>query len=148
VLHNDTSSRYLAKKDILKERIRPFDGQVDHNVIWKDSFHSIHECRVFRGKSWKERRTLMKEKGICLRCCEGKHLMKDCIKKVVCKECQSDTHPTAMHIPVNVRNVDTSLVNKDTGASHGGEQSPLVVNCTEVCGKFARRSCAKQLFAC
>ena len=31
--------------------------------------HSIHECRVFRGKPWKERRTLMIEKGICFRCC-------------------------------------------------------------------------------
>lgn len=53
--------------------------------------HPLRKCRGFRSKSLDERKTCLKEKNICFRCCATcNYQAKDCKKDVRCKECNSD----------------------------------------------------------
>lgn len=41
--------------------------------------HPLKRCRAFRAKSLNDRKTFLKEKGICFRCCRSiAHVAKDC----------------------------------------------------------------------
>ncbi|VDI81184.1 Hypothetical predicted protein [Mytilus galloprovincialis] len=60
--------------------------------------HSLDDCRVFRQKTLDERRSLLKQHGICFRCCVSKHLRKDCHENIKCSECKGTSHTTAMHV--------------------------------------------------
>ena len=121
------------------------------------SDHSLNDCRAFRHMAISERRNMLKQHGICFKCCAGKHIFRDCNQQVSCTECKSTDHTTAMHI---FKNRDTNT-NSYTG--HGGEKtsSSVVKNvttsitntegnqnvnskCTQICqNAFGGKSCAK-----
>ena len=114
--------------------------------------HSLNACREFSKWEILKRREFLKKKGICFKCCEtNSHLMKDCKQSVMCADCQSVKHSTAMHIE---RREQTELDNKRTSTntmepqrSHGGENSRgdnqhVIANCTSLCD-FTGRSCSK-----
>ena len=92
--------------------------------------HELAECRSFRHKSIEERKGLLKQHGICFRCCSGKHLCKDCHQPVKCDECDLN-HATAMHVYRN---------NKKNG---GEPDLNIDSRCTEVCKNIPGKSCAK-----
>ncbi|XP_052799499.1 uncharacterized protein LOC128231119 [Mya arenaria] len=104
--------------------------------------HKLTECRTFKHKSLEERRQLLKQNGICFRCCAGRHLCRDCVEAVRCIECSSTNHSTPMHVFRAARD-------------HGGERGPkhaeegsrpdmkVDSKCTEVCGNKPGKSCAK-----
>ena len=89
----------------------------------------------------------MKEKHICFKCCASSiHVARDCDKPVLCKKCNSDKHPSALH-PGPAR---WKVVAHVSGTEHGGEQQrmetvPSVTSkCTEICGSVnTSKSCSK-----
>ena len=112
---------------------------VDQNASIKcplhNTDHSLNSCRAFRQKPPMERKSFLKEKGICYHCCDSfDHKAKNCKKSISCEICSSKQHATALHKSEN-----------QLHQSHGGEQSNGTVNkCTRVCGTTGR-SCAKIL---
>ena len=71
-------------------------------IMHKGSKHSINECRAFRGQSLENRKTLLRNHNICLRCCEtSDHFANRCQSKVQCDICKSTYHCTALHNDVN-----------------------------------------------
>lgn len=105
--------------------------------------HPLNKCRTFRSKSIQERMKFLREKRICFRCCASTtHIKKDCKEKVSCKECNSSSHPTALHI-------DTPSVTLHTAASTHSGEGPVDITskCTQICGRFQGKSCAKILLA-
>lgn len=104
--------------------------------------HPLNKCRAFRSKSIQERMKFLGEKRICFRCCAStNHIKKDCKEIVSCKECNSSSHPTALHI-------DTPSVLHTAALAHSGE-APIDITskCTQICGRFPGKSCAKILLA-
>lgn len=52
--------------------------------------HPLKHCKAFRAKNLEERKTFLKEKRICFKCCNSTtHLAKDCLSAIKCMECNS-----------------------------------------------------------
>lgn len=63
--------------------------------------HSLNQCRTFRAKPLEERRAFVKDNNICFKCCETtSHIRRLCKRDIKCTECDSATHPTALHPPL------------------------------------------------
>lgn len=112
--------------------------------------HTLDECRAFRHKSPEDRKTLLKQNGICFRCCVAKHLRKNCQAKIQCTKCNETTYSTVMHM-FRVDTVKTTrpAFGGDGVVAHSGEQSQpsssreVSSNCTEICKCGPAKSCAK-----
>lgn len=110
--------------------------------------HALIKCRTFRSKPIEERKTYLKEKNICYRCCSStKHRAKDCDKEIICRECGSRTHTSALH-PGRAPWVPEATA--DHGEEEETHESPprappaVTIKCTEVCGGNTNaKSCCK-----
>lgn len=110
--------------------------------------HRLSECRAFQTKPLEARKALLREKGLCFKCCDFMHKSRHCREKIKCTICDSDKHVTVMH-------GDTpSKVHGGERTPHSGRNTfrttsnPLVVesSCTEICGNMTYgKSCAKIL---
>ncbi|XP_048868217.1 uncharacterized protein LOC125740722 isoform X1 [Brienomyrus brachyistius] len=109
--------------------------------------HPLSRCRGFRMKSMEQRKLLLKQQGICFKCCSSiSHMAKNCDEVIKCSECGSTTHIAALH---------PGLAPWATVPKHPGveiqtmnEDIPVVPEvssaCTEVCGNSQLpRSCSK-----
>ncbi|XP_075924090.1 uncharacterized protein LOC142925100 [Petromyzon marinus] len=114
-----------------------------------DKPHSLQKCREFRRKPLEERKNILKEFGVCLKCCAStNHLARNCKADMKCEECGSDKHATVLH---TFYYKPSGTKTSDPEAEHGGEQgetaaltSSITTKCTEVCGEgFKGRSCSK-----
>ncbi len=113
-----------------------------------NKLHALRKCRTFRSKPVEERRTYLKEKNICFRCCGStKHKAKDGDKEIVCRECGSKTHTSALH-PGPTPWV--SEVPAEQGKEEETHKTPprtlpaVTSKCTEVCGENTNaKSCYK-----
>ncbi|XP_030209647.1 uncharacterized protein LOC115541880 [Gadus morhua] len=110
--------------------------------------HALRKCRTFRGKVLEERKSLLKEHGICFKCCtSASHLARDCKVKVKCAECDSDRHHAAMHPgppPQVFRRPTPPSDNGGEEEEHNSDSTAISSHCTQVCGPGrTARSCAK-----
>ena len=110
--------------------------------------HPLPKSRAFRAKLLDERKTFLKENGICFRCCSSSsHQAKDCKAVIQCSECNSDKHISALHAgPAPWLTKPANSPSEEHGGE-GEETLPATVTtsiCTEVCGdSTATKSCAK-----
>ena len=58
--------------------------------------HDTDHCQKFSEISLKERKTFLKDKGLCFGCFGHNHLSRGCISKRTCTKCQKK-HPTCLH---------------------------------------------------
>ncbi|KAF3699655.1 hypothetical protein EXN66_Car015342 [Channa argus] len=108
--------------------------------------HPLRKCRGFRSKSLDERKTFLKEKNICYKCCSStNHMAKNCNENVQCRECNSRQHLTALHPGPAPWKSEISAALEIQGGEHAENLSPAVISkCTDVCGSVkSSRSCAK-----
>ncbi|XP_067306911.1 uncharacterized protein [Pseudorasbora parva] len=110
--------------------------------------HSLRKCRVFRRKSLEERKSILKENGICFKCCtSASHLARDCKATVKCMECDSDRHHAAMHPGPPPQVYRRSTPPPDNGGEeeeHASSSTAISSHCTQVCGpERTARSCSK-----
>lgn len=110
--------------------------------------HALRKCRAFRAKNLEERKRILKDGGVCFKCCASTgHLAKDCRTAVKCTECNSDRHLSAMHSGSPPRISKESLPLADDGGEE--EEGPVdnadvSCSCTKVCGLGnTARSCSK-----
>nr|XP_034328410.1 uncharacterized protein LOC117689956 [Crassostrea gigas] len=112
------------------------------------SDHSLNHCREFSRWDMKTRKDLLKKKGICFKCCaSNNHLMKNCKHPIQCEKCDSELHPTALHVTEsNTRR--TTFNSSETANNYGGEGTEVSSKCTTLCGFVnGGRSCAKIVLA-
>nr|XP_020483745.2 uncharacterized protein LOC109978925 [Labrus bergylta] len=110
--------------------------------------HPLQRCRVFRAKPLEERKTFLRENGICFRCCSSiSHQARDCKAVIQCSECSSEKHIAALHAGPAPWSTKPQL---NPSEQHGGEaeeaHSSLITTstCTEVCGgSTIGKSCSK-----
>ena len=58
--------------------------------------HELDECRVFLAKPLPERKTFIKDKGLCFGCLKQGHRSKLCRQRKTCNTCAKQ-HPTSLH---------------------------------------------------
>ncbi|XP_075530085.1 uncharacterized protein LOC142563417 [Dermacentor variabilis] len=107
--------------------------------------HPLRKCRTFREKPLDERKSLLKNYGICFRCCASTdHFARDCKTVLKCDDCGSERHATALHAGnVNHKSPAAHHDSEDVGRD---QDSALEVSskCTEVCGQSGGgKSCSK-----
>lgn len=116
--------------------------------------HSLNQCRTFRAKPIQERKDLLREFQFCYKCCNSKHLSRNCTATIKCDVCGSSRHATALHIDQKKFEPKASCgwekTESGSGRVDGGERSARRTDvsnkCTELCGNnFSGRSCAKVL---
>ncbi|XP_038065714.1 uncharacterized protein LOC119735847 [Patiria miniata] len=112
--------------------------------VLHNSQHPLHECRFFRKKPLLERKQLLKELGVCYKCCmTWKHVARNCKNPIKCEDCGSDRHVTALHIRIPPR-----LSQEQSGSKgadiQAGSSTEITNACTDLCSSFPRgKSCAK-----
>lgn len=110
--------------------------------------HPLKRCRVFRAKPIEERKSFLRENGICYKCCTSTtHLAKDCKVAVMCNECESKLHVSVMH-PGPSSQVPKSPTPQESHAEEGDDNelstSTVTSHCTQICGKGqSGKSCSK-----
>ena len=124
-----------------------FKQNVSCPIHPKSRTHELKDCKEFCKKSMDEKKRLLKEHRACFRCCSLEHFSRDSTTPMICSECNSSSHVTAMHIP---KTVGTETTKRSTGGSvDGGEHAdvvPVSSKCTVICGEsFKGRPCAKTL---
>ena len=99
--------------------------------------HHVNDCRGFKSKSLEERRKILKENGLCFRCCEGNtHKSRECKAKIRCSVCRSERHSSAMH--------EDRAIQYHSGETKKDGSNDITSKCTQVCGqRFGGKSCAK-----
>ena len=114
----------------------------DHHCSIHNKPHPLKKCCGFRYKTLDERKSYLKDNGICFRCCGStQHRAKDCKVSIKCSECDSDL--AALHPGPAPSYTDTATAEKE----HGGEQGDnallsVTSKCTEICGEAVNpRSC-------
>ncbi|XP_040077158.1 uncharacterized protein LOC120849101 [Ixodes scapularis] len=107
--------------------------------------HPLRKCRVFREKPLQERKSLLKQFGICFRCCSStNHLARDCKVVIKCDNCDSTEHTRALH-PDSFKPLSSSFrQDPEDDSIHHGLSPDVSSKCTEVCGEgYGGRSCSK-----
>ena len=109
--------------------------------------HPLRKCREFRAKPLDDRKTFLREHGICYKCCaSNSHLAKDCKATIKCSECESDRHITAMHLGPAPKAQPVPNTTPEHNEEEEDPTSSTTVNshCTEVCGNGQpAMSCSK-----
>ncbi|XP_061166266.1 uncharacterized protein LOC133175165 [Saccostrea echinata] len=139
-------NRVNVKITDTNSNIKPIKTVFQHPkcILHPSSKHDLNECKAFRLKPIEERRRLLKDSRVCFKCCASKdHRKRDCTTAIVCKECGSHTHCTALHFDMTNERLKSRRQN-------GGEEpiKPLDIDstCTEICGRSVDgKSCAKIL---
>lgn len=108
--------------------------------------HPLKRCKAFRAKTLEDRKTFLKEKGICFKCCGSTtHFARACPEAVKCLECDSTYHDSAMH-PGPAPQVKVSSTSPYNGGEGEERNTEAIINsnCTAVCGTgHVGRSCSK-----
>lgn len=119
---------------------------LEKNCPIHNKAHPLRKCRAFKAKSIEERKTILKENGLCFKCCTStSHLVKDCKDQVKCSECDSHRHDTAMHVGAQAQ-----VSTRPAPTANSGEEEQTVTStavnsqCTQICGRGKTgRSCSK-----
>lgn len=137
VFSTGSSTNRLVKSVSDPNKICPIHGKP----------HPLKRCKAFRAKNLEDRKTFLKERGICFKCCGSTtHLARDCATAVKCAECDSTYHDSAMHPgpAPQVMAPSTSPHNGGEGEESYDIKAVVNSNCTEVCGTGqVSRSCSK-----
>lgn len=130
-----------------KTNISSTDIDPKENCPLHNKPHPLKKCRTFRNKSIDDRKAFLKQKGICFRCLSSvSHIAKDCKASIICSECESIGHDTAMHPSTPVQPAKSPPLLHENGGEGEGDSyaSDVRTSCTEVCGTgHWGRSCAK-----
>lgn len=97
-------------------------------------------------KSLDERKSLLKQFGLCFRCwMTTDHFAKDCKVIVTCEDYGSGKHATALHLgSPHAVSPDSKQSDKSDKLNCEPQLPEVSSTCTEVCGSgYAGRSCSK-----
>ena len=84
-----------------------------------ESDHSIHNCDLFKRKSFVERQEIIRECRLCFGCLNRGHMLRDCRNPIRCTIC-GGPHPPVMH-----KEPDMATTSATTYVSHNSNRGPL-----------------------
>lgn len=120
----DQRSVIVRKTDVNTNTSGPPDKMCPIHL----SDHSLNHCREFSRWDMKRRKDLLKKKGICFKCCaSNNHLMKNCKQPIQCEKCDSELHPTALHVTES-NNRRTPFSSSETANNYGGGEQRYPLN--------------------
>lgn len=99
--------------------------------------HPLYKCRVFREKSLDDRKSFLKQHGVCFKCVAlTTYLARDCEKSAQCTECGSERHCSALHPGPVKESTKAPTSPEEDGGEVNIDTPPDTVSsmCTEVCG--------------
>ncbi|XP_069129320.1 uncharacterized protein [Argopecten irradians] len=149
VTKNDTNrgTKSSRLKSLKTEIETPKEVQPKDKIKPKCPFHNIeghtlNACRTFKSKPLNVRKKFIKDKGLCFKCCERTdHIAKTCQSSTKCNACDSDSHPSALHVHGGEGQWKT-----ETSTTQGDKGGDVVKSaCSKVCGESHSpgKSCAK-----
>ncbi|KAL1254322.1 hypothetical protein QQF64_016551 [Cirrhinus molitorella] len=96
-------------------------------------------------KPMEERKSLLKQQGICFKCCSSVlHMAKNCDQAIRCSECGNITHIAALHPGPAPWTFDPKPSTLEVQSEDVLVESEVSSACTEVCGDSQLpRSCSK-----
>jgi hypothetical protein len=93
-----------------------------------------------------DRKNLLRENGLCYKCCDNKHRSSDCREVLNCQECHGNKHVTLMHGDVPKRYDGGEHPTRQNEDSTPAVLPVVDATCTEICkNSFQGESCAKIL---
>ena len=100
--------------------------------------HPLTNCKIFLKKSVPDRKKYLRGVGMCFRCCDSAHFVKDCNSKLTCDVCGSKGHHTILHVE------KTHGGERRSGDDKDSVEKPMTTICTKICPDgFRGKSCAK-----
>ncbi|KAK0152819.1 hypothetical protein N1851_005645 [Merluccius polli] len=109
--------------------------------------HPLQKCHGFREKSIENRKALLRQHGICYKCCASSaHLAKNCDSSIKCAECGSQSHTSALHPGPAPWSSEAQTPAREHGGEEGNniEEATVSSSCTQVCGgDLTEKSCSK-----
>ena len=126
-------------------------------LLHRGAKHTINECTAFQTRSLENRKTLLRNHNLCLRCCEtSDHFAKKCHSKIYCDICRSYLHCTALHPPDEcqgsrgLQSPNLPVQKHDEEETRSSTQMAVGTHCTQICGGpgFTGRSCARIVPVC
>ncbi|XP_055361309.1 uncharacterized protein LOC114846700 isoform X2 [Betta splendens] len=132
-----TSNHFIPNKPVSvhKTNVSITNTDPNKNCPLHNKPHPLKKCRMFRNKPYSERRTILKEKGICFKCCSStSHLAKACMSAVKCSECSSSYHDAAMHPDSSYQTIKAPSTAQEDGGEGEEQTDAINTSCTEVCG--------------
>ena len=112
----ETAAPDEAKATTSSSKIReePKKGITSAGCYCCGQQHKLTQCNEFGSKSFKERRSVVRDNHLCYRCLRPGHGIKDCRSKITCEveSCKSSGHHTLLH-------KEPALVGASDGANGG-----------------------------
>lgn len=136
----------VHKTNIAQSHAIPTDIDPERQCPLHLKPHSLQICRGFRERPMEERKKILRENNICYKCCaSNKHVARDCQAAIICTECDSHSHPTALHPgPAPWISRTSPPPSENGGENDQALDTAVVSRCTEVCGEgFKGKSCSK-----
>ena len=88
------SRSFLSEANETDQKGLSVSGKTNCELCKKS--HDLDQCRIFLAKSLTERKTFIKEKGLCFACLQSNHISRKCKHRKKCKVC-AKFHPTSLH---------------------------------------------------
>ena len=92
-LQETEDERIKPAKKIHVQRTFTTGSQEDREncYLCKKYHHALEDCRVFKNKSFEERREFIITNGICFSCLKKGHISKQCLQRLSCSKCRKPT---------------------------------------------------------
>ena len=97
----------------------------DACLACKKRGHQIHTCSVFKGRTWADRFSVVKDLGLCMNCLRAGHIAEKCRAPSMCRKCTRHHH-TLLH-----RDADNSTQRKPDNAEAKEEAHVAALSVTE-----------------
>ena len=143
----NTKTKVVARKTEVSSQYKEIDSPTAFNCAIHGKSHRVSKCREFISKSLEARKVLLRQKGLCFKCCDFQHTSRNCREIIKCQDCGNNRHVTAMHGDVPTKSHDGEIQIKSTNFT-SKQHSTTIINssCTEVCKySYYGNSCAKIL---
>jgi hypothetical protein len=143
----NTKTKVFARKTEVSSQYKEIDSPTALNCAIHGTSHRLSKCREFISKPLEARKDLLRQKGLCFKCCDFQHTSRNCREIIKCQDCGNNRHVTAMHgdVPTKSHGGETPIKSTNFPSK---QHSTTIVNssCTEVCkDSFYGKSCAKIL---
>ena len=112
----------------------------DACLACKKRGHQIHTCSVFKGRTWADRISVVKDLGLCMNCLRAGHIAEKCRAPSMCKKC-TRYHHTLLH-----RDADNSTQKKPENAE-AKEEAHVTVAALSVSEQVLLMTCKVKVTA-
>ena len=132
-LQETEDERIKPAKKIHVQRTFATGSQEDREncYLCKKYHHALEDCRVFKNKSFEERREFIITNGICFSCLKKGHISKQCLQRLSCSKCRK-RHPTSLCGDFKNWKQKSSHLHNEDSVSNGSSMKVSISNVTDL----------------